>query len=112
MRSKAWSRAYSSIEVHESKMRMKAQAIVAAISEDVGYEHHLTHIRSISSEQFIRFLEELHRKFKKKPLVIFMDNLMVHKSTEVKEAYLRLKITPIFNIPYSPQFNGIESYFS
>jgi hypothetical protein len=23
-----------------------------------------------------------------------------------------LAITPIYNIPYSPQFNGIESYFS
>lgn len=50
MKSKAWSQAYSSIEVHESKMRMKAQAIVAAISEDVGFEHYLTNIRSISSE--------------------------------------------------------------
>lgn len=26
--------------------------------------------------------------------------------------YQQLNITPIFNIPYSPQFNGIESYFS
>ena len=83
-------------------MRMKAQAIVAAISEDVGFEHYLTHLRSISSEQFIKFLEELSRKFKKKPLAIFMDNLMVHKSSEVREAYVKLKITPIFNIPYSP----------
>ena len=24
----------------------------------------------------------------------------------------RLKITDVLNVPYSPQFNGIESYFS
>ena len=37
---------------------------------------------------------------------------MVHKSRSVKETYERLNITPIYNIPYSPDFNGIESYFS
>lgn len=41
-----------------------------------------------------------------------MDNLSVHKTNLSKELFKVLKITPIFNIPYSPQFNGIESYFS
>jgi len=36
----------------------------------------------------------------------------VHKTQESKQAFERLQITPIFNIPYSPDFNGIESYFS
>jgi len=27
-------------------------------------------------------------------------------------AYKRLNINAIFNMPYSPDFNGIESYFS
>ena len=41
-----------------------------------------------------------------------MDNLSVHKTNFSKELLKQLHITPIFNIPYSPQFNGIESYFS
>lgn len=41
-----------------------------------------------------------------------MDNLSVHKTKEVQDTYKRLKITPIYNMPYSPDFNGIESYFS
>ena len=41
-----------------------------------------------------------------------MDNLSVHKTNLSKELFKELKITPVFNIPYSPQFNGIESYFS
>jgi len=41
-----------------------------------------------------------------------MDNLSVHKTNLSKELFKVLKISPIFNIPYSPQFNGIESYFS
>jgi transposase len=41
-----------------------------------------------------------------------MDNMRVHWSKVSREAYDRLGITPIFNVPYSPQFNGIESVFS
>lgn len=63
MRSKAWSSAYSSIDVHDAKMKMKAQAIVAAISEDIGYEHHLLNLRSISTEQYVQFMEELSEKY-------------------------------------------------
>ena len=47
---KAWSAAYSTIDVHDVKIRMKAWAIVAAISEDIGYEHHLLNLKSISTE--------------------------------------------------------------
>ena len=60
----------------------------------------------------MKFLEELSEKLGKKPFIVFMDNLMVHKSYLARDAYNRLQITPIYNIPYSPQFNGIESYFS
>ena len=38
--------------------------------------------------------------------------MRVHRSKEAQKAYERLKIEAIFNIPYSPQFNGIESVFS
>ena len=41
-----------------------------------------------------------------------MDNLMVHRTNKIKAVYKRLNITPIYNVPYSPQYNGIESYFS
>ena len=41
-----------------------------------------------------------------------MDNTRVHHSRVSKEAYKELKLTPIFNIAYSPQFNPIESVFS
>ena len=41
-----------------------------------------------------------------------MDNLQVHKTKDVLETCKRLKARPIFNVPYSPDFNGIETYFS
>ena len=36
----------------------------------------------------------------------------MHKAKEAKLLFEELNITEIFNVPYCPQFNGIESYFS
>ena len=36
----------------------------------------------------------------------------MHKTKEVLATFKRLKARPIFNVPYSPAFNGIETYFS
>ncbi len=41
-----------------------------------------------------------------------MDNLRVHKTEEVKEACKVVHGKPIYNVPYSPVFNGIETFFS
>ena len=40
-----------------------------------------------------------------------MDNLSVHKTLLVRETLRKLNMIPIFNVPYSPDYNGIESYF-
>ena len=41
-----------------------------------------------------------------------MDQLAVHKSKAVKPWYEKLKITPVYNVAYSPEFNPIEAIFS
>ncbi len=56
-KTKAWSASYQSVSVHEAKLKSKAQAIVAAISEDLGFEHFLLNLKSISTETFVEFLE-------------------------------------------------------
>ena len=65
-----------------------------------------------SAEEFQAFVRQPSERFMGKPFAIFMDSLSVHKMNLSKELFKELLITPIFNIPYSPQFNGIESYFS
>ena len=41
-----------------------------------------------------------------------MDNLQVQKTKDVLETCKRLKARQIFIVLYSPDFNGIETYFS
>ena len=112
MATRAWFSAYECLKLRDAETRIKTMAIVSAISLDKGLEGYMLHPRSISSPQYISFLETLSGMYDGKPFAIFLDNLSVHKTNEVLEVYKRLNITTVFNVPYSPQFNGIECYFS
>ncbi len=46
------------------------------------------------------------------PLTIFLDNLRVHHSKIVQKMFADLKIECIFNVPYTPENNPIEYFFS
>ena len=70
------------------------------------------HNRSINSENFVAFLDQLKEHMSCPEFGLYLDNLSVHKTKKVKQKLEELKIHPIYNIPYSPDFNGIESYFS
>ncbi len=86
--------------------------MIAGVSIDECINHFALYPISIKTNQFIDFLEELSSLNDGKKIAIFMDNMRVHRSMIAHEAYTGLEIVPIFNIPYSPQFNGIESVFS
>ncbi|TNV74642.1 hypothetical protein FGO68_gene16122 [Halteria grandinella] len=111
-KTKAWSKAYKNIVIKDHAIKVKTQALIAAISLEDGFVDYLLHPKSIKTEEFKVFLKQLSNRFDSKPFAIFLDNLSVHKTNLSKECFQELQITPIFNIPYSPQFNGIESYFS
>ena len=85
---------------------------IGAISDNGGLEAYAIHPKAITTVEFIEFVELLSAKFLEQEFAIFMDNLQVHKTKEVLETCRRLKARPIFNVPYSPDFNGIENYFS
>ena len=91
---------------------MSCQALLAAISAEQGLVSYAIHKGSIDTSKFIRFLEGLRDAMGTEPFCLFMDNLSVHKTKVSKETLKRLKIILIFNVPYSPDFNGIESFFS
>ena len=86
-------------------------AFIGAISDNGGLEAYTIHPNAITTMEFVEFVEMLSARFLGQEFAIFMDNLQVHKTKEVLETCRRLKAWPIFNVPYSPDFNGIE-YFS
>ena len=45
-------------------------------------------------------------------IAIMMDKLAAHRSHEVRDECMKMDITRIFNVGYSPEFNPIEGVFS
>ena len=86
--------------------------MIAAISEDGGLIDYLVHPRAINTEVFLAFVNQVAQKLDGGDFALFLDNLNVHKTKETKLLFEELNITEVFNVPYCPQFNGIESYFS
>jgi hypothetical protein len=79
---KTWSGSYDNIKVFDRKITIKTHAIVAGISEDKGLEEYLISPKSIKSQQYIEFLEKLRLKYPVQKIVLFVDNLSVHKTSE------------------------------
>ncbi|MFM7725394.1 MAG: hypothetical protein ACKO7B_01720, partial [Flavobacteriales bacterium] len=65
--------------------------------------------RAINTEVFLVFVKQVPQKVNCSDFALFLDNLSVHKTKEAKLLFESLINTEIFNVPYCPQFNGIES---
>ena len=49
---------------------------------------------------------------KTKKIVLFMDNAVIHKHSEVLETARKMKVNVFFNAQYSPWLNPVEQLFS
>ncbi len=111
-RSKVLAHRRDRIKVIDSDLRVQTLALIAAISEDGGFIDFTIHPRAINTKVFVPFVRQLSEKLGGEDFALFLDNLSVHKTRDAKLLFEELNITEIFNVPYCPQFNGIESYFS
>ncbi len=109
---RTWSAVRSNAMTPDTRDLLKTQAVVAGISAEAGLETYLVRDRSIDQSSFVDFLTDLRATNGNHRLAIFMDNLAVHKTAKVRRAMADLNMDPIFNVPYSPDYNGIESFWS
>ena len=99
-----WSGRHSNISVDQRQIYTGYKSVIASISWDRGKG--LTHIfdKAITEKEFKMYIKALSNSFHGRPFALMMDNLRVHKTAEIKEWYRRLKITPIWNCSYSPDY--------
>ena len=74
------------------------------MSADRGMDCIMIFDEAVKKDTFILFLKELRRRNGNKRLHLFVDNLAVHKTAEVMEAYSQNNIQPIWNVPYRYDF--------
>ena len=100
------------IEINQERVYRGYVSVCATIAEGTGIEALALQDKAFNRYEFIRFLYWIRFTNGTKPLVLFMDNLAVHKCLDSMNAYRNLDICPVFNIAYSPDYNPIESVFS
>ena len=78
-----WSRPYKNFRTPSEAVGSGYTAVCAAISEGCGVEHIELYDQALNEESFKEYLNVLASKNKRRKLVVFMDNLSVHKTREV-----------------------------
>ena len=100
--SKEWSRKNSNLTIDQQDIYVGYKSVIASMSEGEGIGLRQMYSQAITSETFEHFVRTLRRRYHKRPLAIFMDNLQVHKSKVMGPIYQELNIKPVLNIAYSP----------
>ncbi len=68
---------------------------------------------SFNKDTFAEFLADVRSACGEEPIYLFLDNASFHKSPELKPVFDTLKIKPVWNVAYSPEFNSaIELYWA
>ena len=107
-----WSAKNSNLSVDQQEMYQGYRSVIATMTAERGMGLCLIYMTAVDADDFVAFLRKLRAKLGRRPIALFMDQLPVHKSKDVRPAYDRLDITPIYNVGYSPELNPIEAVFS
>ena len=108
---KSWSNKATNILPRCLQKSEPALAVVGACSLKKGWLAHLIKRKSIRSPDFLIFLDDLCQEVKP-PFALILDNASIHKTKVVREYCTQKQIKIIWNVPYSPWFNGIEEVWS
>ena len=84
---KAWASPYQSIKVNDFSIRVRTQALICCVSEDIGLETYMIRPRAINTDTFVEFLEQIAEHFDGEKIAVFLDNLSVHKTVRSREAF-------------------------
>jgi len=101
--------------------RFKSFCLVAAMDEK-EMVHYQIQDNSMKANDYLKFLKELLKKleeknkllnpFRKETNVLYMDNAKTHSNKTVLEYLKDQEIETIFAVPYTPELNAIELFFS
>ena len=108
----AWSAVNDPFKMDLKSVQQKAKAVVAGISLSRGVELLHMYPKSINVPKFLTFIEDLRRHRWAEDIVLFVDQLSVHRSKIVAQRLNELNIPLVFNASYSPDFMPIENVFA
>ena len=82
------------IYVDQTNYHIQAQAFIGVIGLNVGLAFYRMYDNSVNAKKFIEFLRALRNQLLEGEVIIYMDNLSVHKTIAVQEVMSELNFTP------------------
>ena len=107
-----WSSKNTSLTVDQEDVYVGYRTALASMTAERGICTVHVYEQPIKVPEFCVHLMALRGKAGDRPIALFVDNLWVHKDAKARELMAKLRIRPIYNVAYSPEFNPIEAVFS
>ena len=107
-----WAHRRTNVEVDMAQLDEPAYALILAVSSEHGVVCRKTFKKSVNVAKFLEYIEQLREETQGRKICLFWDNLSVHRSRQVTDRLDALGIRYIFNLPASPDYNGVEGCFS
>ncbi len=107
-----WSSKNTNLTVDQEDVYVGYRAVLASMTAEKGICSVHVYEQPVKVPEFCAHLMALRGKAGDRPIALFVDNLWVHKDAKARELMAKLRIRPIYNVGYSPEFNPIEAVFS
>ena len=109
---KTWYPQNAKCLIKKKKIGFKAIAVVAAVDRAGKVVALHMRERSIDSDAFVVFLKKVGVAMKRRKCYMLVDNLITHRTDDVREQARKSNIELIFNGTYSSDYNAIERLWS
>ena len=97
------------LEYSHQKTSQPYIAVLGFAGVKYGFHHYDLHEgRAYDRWDFIDALKRFHTKMNGDKYALFLDNASIHKAKDTKYMAEEWGIPLIYNVPYRPDFNGIE----
>ena len=108
----AWSARGSNLTLEvQQPVQSKAVKVIGAIASNGKYYYHVSD-QYPKAADVKRFLKFINRRQRGRPWAVFWDNARTHTAEVVRDYLERFDIPCVFNVPYEPQLNGIETLWA
>ena len=104
----AWAETGHNVKQSEHLGAQPCVAVVAAVSMRRGMICFHARPKSFTAATFQDFLQDLRDEMPSGRLSVLLDNCSIHKARVTLAKAAELQMDLHFNVPYAPQFNGIE----
>ena len=109
---RAWSNPNDNLVIGcDNKQEAQSAKVIGALSNKGTYLYRVQEDYFVK-EDIVRFIKFIKSRMRGKAFVIFWDNCKTHRAHLVRDFLTENDISVVFNIPYSPQYNGIESLWA